>query len=295
MQGPWNYRKGSILFGPLTDPIYKPGQTNIGSPEVHLINGLYYIYYGLYVGQLFDIGYATSKTLDTNNWQHNHTIGIPPPHRYPNNEKDYAAIGPSLLVNATAVGEAIPHYLAFGSYNRGIFGIPMQDPPTRVQANTYPKLLIADQPLPLNKFNPRVNRTEGPLLYKRATNDYYIFYSRGSNSPGFGAPLDIVYRVEWCRSTNVDGPYIDGSKNPCDKVGHQAGTVLLQTHSNRTVYAPGGVGIFRDPVEGLLLTYQYWDGTSKEAYSGGKISGRNYLGFNATTGDPYLSPSKTND
>jgi arabinan endo-1,5-alpha-L-arabinosidase len=83
---------------------------------------------------------------------------------------------------------------------------------------------------------------------------YYLFFSAGKccgldkNRPARGAE----YRILVCRAGRPEGPYVDKSGKDCTKGG---GTLLLGSHEN--IYAPGGQGVYDDPVQGTVLYYHY--------------------------------------
>ena len=83
---------------------------------------------------------------------------------------------------------------------------------------------------------------------------FYLFFSAGKccgldkNRP----PRGGEYRILVCRSNRAEGPYVDRSGKDCTKGG---GSLVLGTHDN--IYAPGGQGVYEDPIHGTVLYYHY--------------------------------------
>ena len=87
---------------------------------------------------------------------------------------------------------------------------------------------------------------------------YYMFYSEGqccgldTSRPASGQE----YKIMVCRSSSATGGFVDASGTSCTNGG---GTVVLPSHG--TIYAPGGQGVYNDPVIGWVLYYHYVDTT----------------------------------
>ncbi|KAH7027226.1 uncharacterized protein B0I36DRAFT_326695 [Microdochium trichocladiopsis] len=66
-------------------------------------------------------------------------------------------------------------------------------------------------------------------------------------------PYDEAYRVMVCRSRTPSGEYFDREGRSC--LTDSGGTLVLASHDG--VFAPGGQGVWDDPVEGTVLYYHY--------------------------------------
>jgi hypothetical protein len=76
--------------------------------------------------------------------------------------------------------------------------------------------------------------------------------------PAPNTPEDQTYHVTVCRSSAVTGPYTSKDGARCNTEDGGAGTPVLGGNRDRTVYSPGGMGVFNDVEgQGLVLHYQY--------------------------------------
>jgi len=66
-------------------------------------------------------------------------------------------------------------------------------------------------------------------------------------------PYDRAYKVMVCRSRKHGGEYFDREGRSC--LTEDGGTLVLASHDE--VFAPGGQGVWDDPVEGTVLYYHY--------------------------------------
>lgn len=66
-------------------------------------------------------------------------------------------------------------------------------------------------------------------------------------------PYDQAYKVMVCRSRKHGGEYFDREGRSC--LTENGGTLVLGSHDE--VFAPGGQGVWDDPVEGTVLYYHY--------------------------------------
>lgn len=181
------------------------------------------------------IGYATSSTLEYGSWTDQGAIGISS-----SSSKNYNAIDPNLIEAAEG-----GYYMNFGSFWSDIYQVEMNSGGTASSGASY---------------NIAYNRTsdhaeEGSFIYYRAANKYYyLFFSAGAccgydtDMPSSGEE----YSIRVCRSTAVDGPYVDASGTACTANG---GTTVLASHG--TVFGPGGQGVYPDPDHGSVLYYHY--------------------------------------
>ncbi len=168
-------------------------------------------------------------------------------------------IDPSVFFDATGT-----LWMVYGSYSGGIF-IMKLDPATGLpfDGQGYGKKLTGGN-----------NTTiEGSyIIYSPETNYYYLFYTYG------GLDANGGYNVRYGRSRNPDGPYFDAAGNDLTNVKGAPGTLFdnasiapysvklmgnwqfLHTTGDagsvsRGYVSPGGVSIYRDPVEKKYLMF----------------------------------------
>jgi arabinan endo-1,5-alpha-L-arabinosidase len=166
-------------------------------------------------------------------------------------------VDPSVFFDATG-----KLWMVYGSYSGGIF-IMSLDPATGLpyDGQGYGKKLIGGN-----------NTTiEGPyIIYSPETQYYYLFMTFGGLDAAGG------YNVRYGRSRNPDGPYVDAAGNDLTNVKGAFGTLFdnasiapygvklmgnwqfLHVSADagslsRGYVSPGGVSIYRDPVEAKYL------------------------------------------
>jgi hypothetical protein len=164
--------------------------------------------------------------MDVDTWTDLGSIGVSS-----NSSKPYNAIDGHLFAENGA------YYLTFGSWWNGLFQMQMGNAPvtTKLGSSTYQL-----------SYDSTDKAQEAAYMFK--TSDYYyLFFSKGSccgydkERPARGKE----YRVMVCRSSSIDGGFVDKAGISCLKGG---GTVILESHN--WVYGPGGQGVYQDPVHG---------------------------------------------
>jgi arabinan endo-1,5-alpha-L-arabinosidase len=182
-----------------------------------------------------EIGYATSSTLDSGSWTDHGATGVSSQKGAP-----YNSIDGNLIIGAN--NSAL---MAFGSFWQDLFIVPVTLGDGTIRKAGSPRQ-IAYQPSGGHEL-------EAPYVFPHQ-GAYYLFFSAGKccgldkNRPARGAE----YRIYVCRAASPEGPYVDKGGKSCTKGG---GTLVLGTHDN--IYAPGGQGVYEDPVQGTVLYYHY--------------------------------------
>ncbi|KAI3400994.1 hypothetical protein diail_699 [Diaporthe ilicicola] len=235
LTGPWTYQGAAIPAG---SSINLAGNDDLWAPSVNLVGSTYYLYYAVSVfgSQSSAIGYATSTTMEYGSWTDHGATGIAS-----TSAKPYNAIDPA-LIQATDGS----YSMNFGSFWGDVYQCKMNNPPSSAAASASQ---IA--------YNATGSHAmEGPFVYYRSPY-YYLFFSAGiccgydTTKPAPGEE----YSVRVCRSSNVNGPYVDASGKSCTAGG---GTMVLASHGN--VYGPGGQGVLVDSAySGTVLYYHYSD------------------------------------
>jgi arabinan endo-1,5-alpha-L-arabinosidase len=135
--------------------------------------------------------------------------------------------------------------MAFGSFWQDLFIAGINTAGGSLRRTSAPKQ-IAYQPA-------GGHEVEAPFVFPHG-GDYYLFFSAGKccgldkKRPGRGQE----YRILVCRGRRPDGPFMDKAGKSCTAGG---GTMVLPSHGS--VYAPGGQGVYQDPVMGTVLYYHY--------------------------------------
>ncbi|KAK3050307.1 hypothetical protein LTR09_008456 [Extremus antarcticus] len=235
LTGPWTY-VGEVL--PSGSSISNPGAQDAWAPDVHEVDGVYYCYYSVssFGTQESVIGVATSSTMEPGSWTDHGSTGLS------STTGDlYNAIDANPL--PTSAGENV---LTFGSFWGDIFQTPLNaDLLTVTGASPYQI-----------EFNDTGTRpSEGGYVVEREGYSY-LFFSSGVCC-GYDATRPAAgeeYKIMVCRSSTVDGEYVDAAGRSCLDHG---GTLVLGSHDN--VYGPGGQGVYEDPEVGTVLYYHYVD------------------------------------
>jgi len=267
LQGPWT------AFGQYLDNgcsiIDHYGRCKVWAPDVHEVNGTYYLYYSLSStgSQNSTIGVATSKTMDNGSWTDHgavfHTV-----------KGDlYNAIDPNMVPLAN--GSLL---LDFGSFWGGIYQFPLGPAGFKPAPNP-------PSPTHLSHNATGNDSEEGSYLYKPNSSEYYyLFFSSGAccgfeKNPTLPAPGD-EYKVMVGRSKGVAGPYVDMNGV---QLLNSGGSEVLGSHDN--VYAPGGESLFWDPKSNRDVIVYHW--LPRNNLSDGNAHlGINYVDF--TSGWPVL-------
>ncbi|KUI59663.1 putative arabinan endo-1,5-alpha-L-arabinosidase A [Cytospora mali] len=236
LSGPWTFEGAAIPGGSSIDIA---GNTDLWAPDVHYIDGTYYMYYAVssFGTQTSAIGYATSKTMEYGSWTDHGATGISS-----KSGKNYNAIDPNLIQATDGT-----YYMNFGSFWNDIFQVEMSSV-SRASSAAYNIAFNASG----------THAMEGSFIYYRAPY-YYLFFSSGiccgydTSKPASGAE----YSIRVCRSESVSGSYVDEKGVACLESG---GSTVLASHG--TVYGPGGQGVFADTKEGGAVLYYHYADTS---------------------------------
>ena len=242
MSGPWKFLGPALSEDSVID---RPGRNVTWAPDLAKIGDTYYLYYSVSTfgaQEMSDIGVATSTTLEPGSWTDHGSIGIP-------HDKRYNRIDANLYLSGSKDSAPL---LAFGSFNDGIFQVPMADPPLRIiEGSTYTHL----------QLNSTRRNTEGPYQFRwveqgTQKSSYYLFFSGGAccNKPDELEVQGEEYRISVCRSESPSGPFTDKEGKDCVK--ENGGTLVLASHGD--VYAPGGQGVFWDPEQEAVVIYYHY-------------------------------------
>lgn len=205
---------------------------------VILVGSTYYMYYAVstFGSQSSAIGYATSTTMEVGSWTDHGATGIAS-----DSTKLYNAIDPTVFEDASG-----DYHMTFGSFWDDIYEVAMTNPPTAPSGSSFN---IA--------YNASTDHAEeASFIYLRGTTGYYyLFFSAGACC-GYDTDLPAPgeeYSIRVCRSTNVNGPYVDANGVSCASSG---GTTVLASHDY--VYGPGGQGIMVDATYGGAVLYYHY-------------------------------------
>ena len=208
-----------------------PGVTNLWAPEVHVHDGVFYLYYAAstFGSNLSVIGLATNRTLDPDQWVDQGMVAGSQA------TDDFNAIDPAVIE-----GKDGTPYLAFGSFWSGIRMWTLQWPSGKLAPGQGAPLSLADRFVPPNAIEA------AELTYHDGW--FYLFVSfdfccQGTNS---------TYKIAVGRSRSPTGPFFDKIGTPLE---HGGGTVLLSEQG--TQFGPGGESVYGD-----WLAYHYYDGTA---------------------------------
>ena len=255
------------LYGPWEKQSEPMVDKESGAPQVYNVNGTYYMYY-----QTHTFNYSTIGVNNSDAYQYNHDASIyvrTSPTMEPGNWTDYGRLNitwqeeynildASLLTidNNTEAG-LDRYYLTFGSYQTGIYQVPMADPPIEVGDNSLNETRHLEQNA--TSIADSNDLTEGAFQYYR-DGYYYLFFSSGICCPfenDWAQGIAKPYHVMVCRSENPRGDFVD--KDGTDCLNDSGGTQILATHKG--VFVPGGQGVFDDEEIGTILYYHYGKST----------------------------------
>ncbi|KAK7737340.1 hypothetical protein SLS53_006643 [Cytospora paraplurivora] len=251
------------LYGPWEKQSEPMVDKESGAPQVYNVNGTYYMYYQTHSFNYSSIGVTnsdayvfnhdasiwvrTSTTMEPGSWTDHGRLNI-------TWQQDYNILDASLLTidNATAEGLS-KYYLTFGSYQTGIFQVPMADPPIQVADNSLNLTVHLEQNA--TSIAESNDLTEASFQYYR-DGYYYLFFSSGICCPSgnsWDEGIEKPYHVMVCRSENPRGDYVDKDGTSC--LSDNGGTQILATHKG--VFVPGGQGVLDDDEVGTILYYHY--------------------------------------
>lgn len=175
LRGPWSYQF-EVLNELTGSYVSNRTDTDVWAPDVKFFNDTYYLFYSFHTNdhsiplQTFDLCVATSPTMDADSWVDHGPMDVPGV----SDPTEYVRLDGNLIANASnPSGIAIP-YMAFGSYNWGVYGVNVSDDFLRVATtNEQPAMLVADQQ---NPGEYPGNKTEGPYQLEK-DGFIYLFYS----------------------------------------------------------------------------------------------------------------------
>ncbi|KAH8649212.1 glycoside hydrolase, family 43 [Xylariales sp. PMI_506] len=245
--GPWT-DVGRVIAG--ESIITTVSDDTLWAPDVSYIRGVYYLFYALSTSgsQTSAIGYATSSTMEPGSWTDRGAVVES------SSSTPYNAIDPN-LVNGTGADE---FYLTWGSYWSDIYQARLAIDGNFIFASGNTEQIAYD---PNNNHD-----TEGSTIYYHG-GYYWLFLSRGVCCTYTPTPTaGTEYHVVVCQSSNPNGPFVDESGASCLTGG---GTTILASHDE--VYAPGGQGVFTDPVYGDVMYYHYLNTSIGVAYAEAKF------------------------
>ena len=210
----------------------------------------------------FDQCVATSPSMERDSWTDHGSMNLPvPPLEHASDGTDrppYVRLDGNLLASTEdPQGIAEPKYMVFGeyvslcrapadvlgSYQFGLYGVPLTDDLLTVAPGASPQLIMADQyqtPAADVQGDLSGNYTEGP--YQLVHGNYiYLFYSRGDCCAPSSDDVASVYQTQVCR-TDVQngpaGPYVDRDGQDCATGGsqgyHRPGSIFLYSNSKRS-------------------------------------------------------------
>lgn len=202
------------------------------------------------------IGYATSSNLES--WTDRGSTGISSRKGAPYN-----------AIDGNLIKDRGKWFMVYGSFWQNLFVSPMSVGDGIIR-KAGGDTQIAFQPSGAHEM-------EAPALFEN-DGTWWLFYSAGKccgldrNRPRPGQE----YRIMACVSSGgPTGPFQDRNGRSCKNGG---GTVVLPSHG--WVYAPGGQGVFHDPILGPVLHYHYVD--TRIGYADGqKKFGWNKLDFSS--------------
>ena len=247
---------GSVLpNGATWAGAYTSNVKDLWAPDVSYHNGTYFLYYAVssFGSNHSAIGLATSTTAKPGSWTDKGVVYTS------NTSKDYNAIDPSLIVDASG-----KWWLSWGSFWSGLKMIQI-DPATGKQlASNTTRYNLAQRPSP--------DALEAPTILRHGSY-YYLFVSFDYCCKGTSS----TYRIMVGRSSAITGPYTDRNGTAMTSGG---GTEILASHS--PIIGPGGQSVLVDS-DNTLLVYHYYDGNA---------NGLNKLGINFLSWDsagwPYV-------
>ncbi|KAI0595912.1 glycosyl hydrolase [Biscogniauxia sp. FL1348] len=248
------------LYGPWTHVGIAELPERGGAPSIHMINDTYYMYYNNHEFDYRTIGVenkeaqtrphgacllaASSKTLEPGSWEQHGRLEIDWAMKY--NILDGALI-------TVEDDNDTRHLLSFGSYQQGIFQLPLANPPTQLADGAMDRLThLANN----QSIAPVNGPTEASYIFKWQ-DYYYLFFSSGHcciNREKAWSDVGDVYKVMVCRSKDPRTGYIDDQGRDC--VNQSGGTEILASHDG--IWAPGGQGVMTDEEAGGPIMYYHY-------------------------------------
>ncbi|KAI0007512.1 glycoside hydrolase family 43 protein [Xylariaceae sp. FL0662B] len=255
LHGPWKHEGSAQLreFG--------------GAPSIHRVDDTYYLYINNHEFDYGSVGVtdpaihtwahnssqlvASSKTLEIGDWTQHGRLEI-------DWSKDYNILDGQLLTvdddgDNGGKNKKRQHLFTFGSYQQGIYQIPLADPPVRIADGANGDLThLANNKTTAFKMGP----TEAGYIFKWKE-WYYLFFSSGrccKQPDGHWVDRGDVYKVMVCRSKQARGGYVDDRGVDCAR--QSGGKEILGTHGD--IWAPGGQGVLVDEEAGGPIIYYHY-------------------------------------
>ncbi|RYO82561.1 hypothetical protein DL763_008198 [Monosporascus cannonballus] len=291
VRGPWTKIAGPGSDSDATGPGAGALAEQCGAPQVYGPLGSDGAYYLVHNSHMYDyaredgvsdpeatrpwhdasLAVQSSRTLEPGSWRRHGRLEIPW-------SRDYNVLDGALLsVPTTGNGndDNNENILAFGSYQAGIYALPLADPPTRLADGAMRRLAHLQRNASAAVSSSPRGRTEAAFLYARGRWTY-LFFSAGRCCPHRGGRWPArragdVYRVMVCRRPSGapwwgggGGSNGDDEEDFVDKEGRSCrsddgGTEILASHGG--IWAPGGQGVLEDDggggEGGVLLYYHY--------------------------------------
>lgn len=206
------------------------------APDVVAVEGEFRLYYSAsqFGKQTSAIGLVVSKDIDPNSPDYGWTDRGPVIRSSP--EDEYNAIDPSIFVDHDG-----RHWMAFGSYWRGIYLVELAPESGLRLSDSQPPVRLA--------WNDSI---EAATLIRRGEY-YYLFVNHGQCCRGIHSTYEILVG----RSQQIEGPYVDRQGNTLLDGG---GTLVLGSYG--PMIGPGHVAPFAEaPTE--RFAFHYYDGNER--------------------------------
>lgn len=248
------------LYGPWTKSTTPMINQQAGAPQVYYLNGTYYMFHNHHF-KYSSIGVTnpqankwwhdssvyvrSSKTMEHGTWTFHGRLNI-------KWEQRYNILDPSLITVENTTTGSQRHYLSFGSYQTGLYQVPLSDPPVRLADDAMDNLAHLEHNTTSISTGIK-DRTEASFQYFR-DGWYYLFFSSGiccHLQKSWAQAIQDPYRVMVCRSQDPRGGFVDQDGKDC--LNENGGTEILGTHGS--IFAPGGQGVLDD--EDPILYYHY--------------------------------------
>ncbi|RYP21881.1 hypothetical protein DL765_001957 [Monosporascus sp. GIB2] len=258
------------IRGPWTKsdkPVFDDGEP-WNAPYVHVYEGTYYLFYSNQydytsagvanpeAGEYWhgsSISVRTSRTLEPGSWEPHGRLNI-------TWSKNYNILDASLLTlgdQEPGEQETRQHLLTFGSYQEGLFQVPLADPPVELAADAMNRMTrLATNSTAAGRGLAHRNPTEAAYIFRHGSY-YFLFFSSGraTREPDDRwAGAGDAYKIMVCRSRDPRGGFVDMAGRDCLTEG--GGTMVLGSHGG--IWAPGGQGIMSTPEVGAPFIYYHY-------------------------------------